>query len=90
MLGKHSADDNLKYFSYFFFSEKERTCIKCQRLFSNLYEMSRPISGKNKKNIINYRSVKFAHRVVKVKVLNRLGTYKPLMFRHLNTLPYLY
>ena len=33
----------------------------------NLHEMSNPVSGKNKKNIINLSSAEYAQRVVKVK-----------------------
>ena len=64
---KISADDNLKYFSYFSqetgfdisckLSLMETICIKCQILFS----------GKNKKNFINLSSAELAQRVVKVK-----------------------
>ena len=64
---KFSADDILKYFSYFpqktgydiscKLSPKETICMKCQILFSE----------KNKKNIINLSSAKNAQRVVKVK-----------------------
>ena len=63
---KFSADDILKYFSYFSqktgydisskLSPKETICLKCQILFS----------GKNKKNIINLSSAENAQRVVKV------------------------
>ena len=64
---KFSADDILKYFSYFSqktgfdisckLSPYETICMKCSTLFS----------GKNKKNIINLPSTENAHRVVKVK-----------------------
>ena len=37
----------------------------------NLHEMSNPVTGKNKKNIINLSSAENAQRVVKVKVLWR-------------------
>ena len=63
---KFSADNILKYFSYFSqktgydisckLSPKETICMKCQILFS----------GKNKKNIINLSSAENAKRVVKV------------------------
>ena len=63
-----SADDILKYFSYFSqktgydisckLSPKETICMKCRILFS----------GKNKKNIINLSSAENAQRVVKVKL----------------------
>ena len=33
----------------------------------SLHEMPNPVSGKNKKNIINLSSAELAHKVVKVK-----------------------
>ena len=64
---KFSADDILKYFSYFSqktgfdisckLSLKETICMKCQILFS----------GKNKKNNIILSSAENAQRVLKVK-----------------------
>ena len=67
-LGKISADDSLKYFSYFFqktgydisckLSPMEAICMKRQILFS----------GKNKKNIISLSSAENAQRVVKVNI----------------------
>ena len=55
-MGKISADNILKYFSYFF-AENRLEHLKCQNLFS----------GKNKKNI-NLSSAEYAHRVVKLNV----------------------
>ena len=66
---KFSAEDILKYFSYFSQktgfdisckSPKETICMKCRILFS----------VKNKKNIINLLSAENAQRVVKVKDKN--------------------
>ena len=64
---KISADDILKYFSYFSqkidfdisckLSLKETICMKYQSL----------LSGKNKKNIISLSSAELAHRLIKVK-----------------------
>ena len=68
---KFSADNILKYFSYF--SKKtgydiscklETICMKCQILFF----------GKNKKNIINLSSAENAQRVVKVKDGKKLAS----------------
>ena len=66
-LGKFSADDIFKYFSYFSqktgydisckLSPKETICMKCHIL----------VSGKNKKNIISLSSAENAQRVVMVK-----------------------
>ena len=62
---KFSADDILKYFSYFLqkkgfdisckLSPVETICMKCQILFS----------GKNKKTVTNLLSAEIAQRVVK-------------------------
>ena len=70
---KFSADDILKYFSYFSqktgfdisckLSPKKTICMKCQILFS----------GKNKKNNIILSSAENAQRVVKVNQGARLG-----------------
>ena len=73
-----SADDILKYFSYFFqqnvfyfsckLSPQETIFMKCQRLFS----------GENQKNIISLLSAEFVCRVVKVKlnILIRISILK--------------
>ena len=64
MLGKISADDILKYFSYDSYkigsdtscklSPKETICMKCQLLFSR----------KSKLNISSLTSAEFAHSLV--------------------------
>ena len=69
-LGKNSADNILKYFSYFYqktgfdisckLSPVETICMKCQSLFSE----------KDKKNVINLSSAESAQRVVKVKMIS--------------------
>ena len=37
----------------------------------NLHDMSKPISGKNKKNIVNLSSAELAQKVVKVNQLKQ-------------------
>ena len=64
MLGKISADNILKYFSYF--SHRRQFAWEFQNLFL----------GKNKKNITNLLSTEYAHRVLKVKIqLVQSATY---------------
>ena len=68
MPDKKSADDILKYFSYFFFLENKLWhFMQIVSSGENLHEMSSLFSEKNKKTIISLTSVEFAQRVVKIK-----------------------
>ena len=75
MLGKFSADDILKYFSYF--SQKLRFDISCKFSQDNLHELSNllcancfPISWGGERNIINLSCAEFVQRVEKVNTNN--------------------
>ena len=61
---KFSADNILKYFSYFI----QKTGFDIVSNGINLHEISNPVfEGKNKKNVINLLPAELAHRVEKVK-----------------------
>ena len=69
MLIKISADDILKYFSYF--SQKIGFGSSCNMSYGdNLHEMPKSIFWENKKNIVSLSSAEFAQRVVMVKILS--------------------
>ena len=54
MLGKNFSNEILNYFYFvLFFLQKIGFDISCKLSGDNLHEMSKPISGENKKNIIN-------------------------------------
>ena len=57
-------DDILEYFSYF---PQEKRLWHFMQIISILHEISKPVSGKNKKNNINLSSAEFAHIMVKVR-----------------------
>ena len=67
---KKIADDILKYLSYF--PQKTDFIFHANCLHwrhgDNLQEMSKPVFGENKKNVINLSSAELAHRVVKVNI----------------------
>ena len=82
MLGKYSADENLKYSSYFFpkigceisckLSPKETICMKCQILFSM-----------KKRKPFNLLSAEFVHSTVRVMCVffsQHLTNYHKLLY----------
>ena len=64
-LGKNSADDFLKYFSYF--SQKTGFDISCKLSPMEIFYMKCQILffGKNKKNVINLSSAELAKTLLK-------------------------
>ena len=64
---KFSADDNVKYFSYF--SQKTGFDISCKLSETICMKYQTLFSGKKKKNITNLSSAELAKRVVKIKTL---------------------
>ena len=67
-LEKVSADNILKYFSYFY--KETGFDISCKlSLMETIYmKCLIPVSGKNKKHIISLSSAEFAQRLLKFKV----------------------